>query len=154
MTIEIDGRLTHNLVEQQLENDERSLDQLITEFKNLQAENHSRTELIVRGTVRWAFSDKDKAKSLVSELADSTRRIRDDFEPFYFPLGILEDGAGALRNDPDAIGSGWTESSKLIKLLADKRAIAHTDSDINMQQLVVPEGLQDQQPEATIVIYY
>ena len=141
-------------VEQQLENDERSLDQLITEFENLIAEDHSRTELKLRDKIRWAFSDKDKAKSLVSELADSTRRIKDDIELFCFPLGILRNNAGALRDDPDAVGCGWAEDSELIKLLADKSAITHTEGNINTQQLAVPEGVQDQQAEATVLMYY
>jgi Prion-inhibition and propagation len=134
--------------------DERTLDELMAEFEQLQAEDGTRTQVKIRDKIRWALGDKDKATNLVSELADSTRRIKDDIELFCFPLGILNNNAAALRDDADAVGSGWAEDSKLIKLIVDNPAVSNTDFEINNQQLAINDGQGDQEPDTAILAYY
>ena len=91
---------------------------------------------------------------MLSELADSTRRIKDDIELFCFPLGILNNNAAALRDDADAVGSGWAEDSKLIKLIANNPAVFNTDLEMNNQQLATHDGQGDQEPDAAILAFY
>lgn len=133
---------------------DRTLDELIVDFEHLQAEDSSQIQANIRDKIRWALGDKDKAISLVNELADSTRRIKDDIELFCFPLGILNNNAAALCDDADAVASGWAEDSRLIKLIVDNPAASTTDLEINNEQLTTNDDRGNQEPDAAIFAYY